>query len=163
MFIYVAMYKEPAYNKKEMPKRRPPIKPFVYVKYLLEYREEKGGMLRIYKEHIENYKEAGIDILKAVENAEAIKDDSLILQARLYLAINEYKLDKIKKDVAVKTLGELSDDTSKDADIALVNFHIWQINQNKENLQNSIQLYKVLYKSKPSYYYKKHLDILQSK
>ncbi len=52
------MYKEPAYNKKEMPKRRPPIKPFVYGKYLVEYREEEGGMLRFYKEHIENYKEA---------------------------------------------------------------------------------------------------------
>jgi len=31
------MHKEPAYNEKEMPKRRPPIKPFVYGKYLVEY------------------------------------------------------------------------------------------------------------------------------
>ena len=52
------MYKEPAYNKREMPKRRPPIKPFVYGKYLVEYREGEGGLLRFYKEHIENYKEA---------------------------------------------------------------------------------------------------------
>jgi|TARA_R110002012_G_scaffold12012_1_gene53891 hypothetical protein len=36
-----------------MPKRRPPIRPFVYGKYLVEYREEKGGLLRFYKEHID--------------------------------------------------------------------------------------------------------------
>ena len=52
------MYKEPAYNKKEMPKRRPPIKPFEYGKYLIEYREEKAGLLRFYKERIDNYKDA---------------------------------------------------------------------------------------------------------
>tara|TARA_R110002020_G_scaffold465347_1_gene686716 strand:+ start:29 stop:214 length:186 start_codon:yes stop_codon:yes gene_type:complete len=38
--------------------RRPPIKPFVYGKYLVEYREEKGGLLRFYKERIDNLKEA---------------------------------------------------------------------------------------------------------
>jgi hypothetical protein len=52
------MHKEPAYNEKEMPKRRPPIKPFVYGKYLVEYREKKGDLLRFYKEHIDNYKVA---------------------------------------------------------------------------------------------------------
>ena len=52
------MHKELEYNKKEMPKRRPPIKPFVYGKYLIEYREEEGGLLRFHKEHIDNYKEA---------------------------------------------------------------------------------------------------------
>jgi len=36
-----------------MPKRRPPIKPFVYGKYLVEYKEESGGLLRFYKEHID--------------------------------------------------------------------------------------------------------------
>ena len=35
-----------------MPKRRPPIKPFVYGKYLVEYKEE-GDLLRFYKEHID--------------------------------------------------------------------------------------------------------------
>jgi hypothetical protein len=52
------MHKELEYNKKEMPKRRPPIKPFVYGKYLIEYREGEGGLLRFYKEHIDNYKDA---------------------------------------------------------------------------------------------------------
>jgi hypothetical protein len=41
-----------------MKKRRPPIKPFVYGKYIVEYREEKGGLLRFYKEHIDNIKDA---------------------------------------------------------------------------------------------------------
>ena len=41
-----------------MPKRRPPIKPFVYGKYLIEYREEKGGLERFYKEHINTLKRA---------------------------------------------------------------------------------------------------------
>ena len=36
-----------------MSKRRPPIKPFVYGKYLVEYREEESGLLRFYKEHID--------------------------------------------------------------------------------------------------------------
>ena len=36
-----------------MPKRRPPIKPFVYGKYLVEYREDKGSLLRFYKERID--------------------------------------------------------------------------------------------------------------
>ena len=52
------MDKERHYNKKEMPKRRPPIKPFVYGKYLIEYREDEAGLLRFYKEHIDNYKDA---------------------------------------------------------------------------------------------------------
>ena len=43
-----------------MSKRRPPIKPFVYGKYLVEYRQEKGGLLRFYKEHIDTYKAAEI-------------------------------------------------------------------------------------------------------
>ena len=41
-----------------MPKRRPPIKPFVYGKYLIEYREEGSKLLRFYKEHIDTYKDA---------------------------------------------------------------------------------------------------------
>jgi|TARA_R100000781_G_C4078502_1_gene126926 hypothetical protein len=41
-----------------MKKRRPPIKPFVYGKYIVEYREKKGGLLRFYKEHIDNIKDA---------------------------------------------------------------------------------------------------------
>ena len=41
-----------------MSKRRPPIKPFVYGKYLVEYREDKGGLLRFYKEQIDTLKRA---------------------------------------------------------------------------------------------------------
>jgi hypothetical protein len=41
-----------------MKKRRPPIKPFVYGKYIVEYREKKGELLRFYKEHIDNIKDA---------------------------------------------------------------------------------------------------------
>tara|TARA_R110002020_G_scaffold425460_1_gene634891 strand:+ start:432 stop:620 length:189 start_codon:yes stop_codon:yes gene_type:complete len=41
-----------------MPKRRPPIKPFVYGKYLIEYKEEKDGLLRFYKECIDTYSKA---------------------------------------------------------------------------------------------------------
>ena len=41
-----------------MKKRRPPIKPFVYGKYIVEYSEEEGGLLRFYKEHIDNIKDA---------------------------------------------------------------------------------------------------------
>jgi hypothetical protein len=41
-----------------MAKRRPPIKPFVYGKYLVEYREDKGGLLRFHKEQINTLKRA---------------------------------------------------------------------------------------------------------
>ena len=41
-----------------MPKKRPPIKPFMYGKYLVEYREDKGGLLRFYKEQIDTLKRA---------------------------------------------------------------------------------------------------------
>ena len=41
-----------------MSKRRPPIKPFVYGKYLVEYKEDKGGLLRFYKEQIDTLKRA---------------------------------------------------------------------------------------------------------
>jgi len=41
-----------------MTRRRPPIKPFVYGKYLVEYREEEGGLLRFYKEQIDTLKRA---------------------------------------------------------------------------------------------------------
>jgi len=40
-----------------MPKRRPPIKPFVYGKYLVEYKEE-GDLLRFHKEHINTLERA---------------------------------------------------------------------------------------------------------
>jgi len=54
------MYKERSYNNREMPKRKPPIKPFLYGKYLVEYREEKGGLLRFCKEHIDTQEVAEI-------------------------------------------------------------------------------------------------------
>tara|TARA_R110001583_G_scaffold48501_1_gene151953 strand:+ start:126 stop:314 length:189 start_codon:yes stop_codon:yes gene_type:complete len=41
-----------------MSKRRPPIKPFVYGKYLVEYKEDRGGLLRFYKEQIDTLKRA---------------------------------------------------------------------------------------------------------
>ena len=41
-----------------MPKRRPPVKPFVYGKYLVEYREDRGGLLRFYKERIDTMNRA---------------------------------------------------------------------------------------------------------
>ena len=41
-----------------MSKRRPPIKPFVYGKYLIEYREDAGGLLRFHKECINTLKRA---------------------------------------------------------------------------------------------------------
>jgi len=41
-----------------MKRRRPPIKPFVYGKYIIEYRESVSGLLRFHKEHIDNYKDA---------------------------------------------------------------------------------------------------------
>jgi len=41
-----------------MKRRRPPIKPFEYGKYIIEYREKETGMLRFYKEHIDNYNDA---------------------------------------------------------------------------------------------------------
>ena len=41
-----------------MPKKRPPIKPFMYGKYLVEYKEDKGGLLRFYKEQIDTLKRA---------------------------------------------------------------------------------------------------------
>tara|TARA_R110002051_G_scaffold62995_2_gene114750 strand:+ start:515 stop:703 length:189 start_codon:yes stop_codon:yes gene_type:complete len=41
-----------------MTRRRPPMKPFVYGKYLVEYREEEGELLRFYKEQIDTLKRA---------------------------------------------------------------------------------------------------------
>jgi len=41
-----------------MPGKRPPIKPFMYGRYLVEYREDKGGLLRFYKEQIDTIKRA---------------------------------------------------------------------------------------------------------
>jgi len=41
-----------------MPRKRPPIKPVMYGKYLVEYREDKGGLLRFYKEQIDTLKRA---------------------------------------------------------------------------------------------------------
>jgi len=40
-----------------MTRRRPPMKPFVYGKYLVEYREE-GDLLRFHKEQIDTLKRA---------------------------------------------------------------------------------------------------------
>mgnify|MGYP003646235066 CR=1 FL=1 len=52
------MHKEHDYNKKEMPKRRAPIKPFQYGKYIIEYRPVDSKLVRFHKEHIDNYKDA---------------------------------------------------------------------------------------------------------
>ena len=41
-----------------MSRRRPPIKPFEYGKYIIEYRDSVSGLLRFHKEHIDNYKDA---------------------------------------------------------------------------------------------------------
>jgi len=41
-----------------MKRRRPPIKPFEYGKYIIEYRDEDSGLLRFHKERIDNYDDA---------------------------------------------------------------------------------------------------------
>ena len=41
-----------------MKRRRPPIKPFEYGKFIIEYREPVSGLLRFHKEHIDNYNDA---------------------------------------------------------------------------------------------------------
>tara|TARA_R100001510_G_C7621808_1_gene182530 strand:- start:396 stop:584 length:189 start_codon:yes stop_codon:yes gene_type:complete len=41
-----------------MKRRRPPIKPFEYGKFIIEYRDSDSGILRFHKERIDNYKDA---------------------------------------------------------------------------------------------------------
>ena len=41
-----------------MKRRRPPIKPFEYGKFIIEYRDNDSGILRFHKERIDNYKDA---------------------------------------------------------------------------------------------------------
>ncbi len=41
-----------------MPRRRPPIKPFEYGKYIIEYKDSVSGLLRFHKERIDNYNDA---------------------------------------------------------------------------------------------------------
>tara|TARA_R110001583_G_C5578295_1_gene402665 strand:- start:468 stop:656 length:189 start_codon:yes stop_codon:yes gene_type:complete len=41
-----------------MKRRRPPIKPFEYGKYIIEYRDPDSNLLRFYKERIDNYDDA---------------------------------------------------------------------------------------------------------
>ncbi len=41
-----------------MKRRRPPIKPFEYGKYIIEYRDADSKLLRFYKEHLDNYDDA---------------------------------------------------------------------------------------------------------
>tara|TARA_R100000963_G_C4574887_1_gene58278 strand:- start:361 stop:582 length:222 start_codon:yes stop_codon:yes gene_type:complete len=52
------MHKEHDYNKREMPRRRPPIKPFQYGRYIIEYLEVDSKLVRFHKEHIDNYDDA---------------------------------------------------------------------------------------------------------
>ena len=41
-----------------MKRRRPPIKPFEYGKFIIEYRDAESGLLRFHKERIDNYDDA---------------------------------------------------------------------------------------------------------
>ena len=41
-----------------MKRRRPPIKPFEYGKYIIEYRDADSKLHRFYKERIDNYDDA---------------------------------------------------------------------------------------------------------
>jgi|TARA_R110000824_G_scaffold56701_1_gene154977 hypothetical protein len=41
-----------------MKRRRPPIKPFEYGRYIIEYREPDSKLVRFYKERIDNYDDA---------------------------------------------------------------------------------------------------------
>jgi len=41
-----------------MKRRRPPIKPFEYGKFIIEYKDNESGLVRFHKERIDNYKEA---------------------------------------------------------------------------------------------------------
>lgn len=41
-----------------MSRKKFPRKPFMYGKYVIEYRDEKGGMLRFLKEHLDTIEEA---------------------------------------------------------------------------------------------------------
>mgnify|MGYP001488822728 FL=1 len=41
-----------------MKRRRPPIKPFEYGKFIIEYKDSISGLLRFHKERIDNYNDA---------------------------------------------------------------------------------------------------------
>ena len=41
-----------------MKRRRPPIKPFEYGKFIIEYKDSTSGLLRFHKERIDNYNDA---------------------------------------------------------------------------------------------------------
>jgi hypothetical protein len=41
-----------------MKRRRPPIKPFEYGKFIIEYKDSVSGLLRFHKERIDNYNDA---------------------------------------------------------------------------------------------------------
>ena len=41
-----------------MKRRRPPIKPFEYGKFIIEYRDADSGLLRFHKERIDNHDDA---------------------------------------------------------------------------------------------------------
>lgn len=50
-----------------MIKKKFPRKPFVYGKFVIEYRDCKGGLLRFLKEHLETIEEAQIARDKLLE------------------------------------------------------------------------------------------------
>tara|TARA_R110002012_G_C11558170_1_gene603136 strand:+ start:584 stop:772 length:189 start_codon:yes stop_codon:yes gene_type:complete len=41
-----------------MKRRKPPIKPFEYGKYIIEYRETDSKLFRFHKERLDNYEDA---------------------------------------------------------------------------------------------------------
>lgn len=41
-----------------MKRRGPPIKPFVYGKFIIEYKDKESGLPRFIKEYINNYEDA---------------------------------------------------------------------------------------------------------
>ena len=56
-YIFSGNLKELNYNN-IMKRRRPPIKPFEYGKFIIEYKDSISGLLRFHKERIDNYNDA---------------------------------------------------------------------------------------------------------
>ena len=124
---------------------------------LIRFYLKRAVCLQMLKE----YDVVSEDLKKTEEIANNLNDKSFIFEVRLYSILNDYYKEIITISVTEKALKDLDNKTLRNADKAFLYYQLGLLKGSSNYKKKSCKLYEKLFKLKPSYLYKKHLDLLQ--
>ncbi len=134
---------------------------------VFEQIKERPELFRFYMKRavclqmLKDYAVADEDLMQAEEIANKLNDKSFIFEVRLYSILNDYYKESRSIIETEKELKEMDNKTLRNADQAFLYYQLWLLKGSSNYKKKSCKLYEKLFKLKPSYLYRKHLDLLQ--